>query len=56
VSALPLGDTGHRIYGINPPLRDGGDGCFALTNEDIVDLYDRVEVGTKVVINWGMIW
>jgi lipoprotein-anchoring transpeptidase ErfK/SrfK len=48
---LALGDTGHRIYGTNPPLGDGGDGCFALTNEDIVDLYDRVEVGTRVVIN-----
>jgi lipoprotein-anchoring transpeptidase ErfK/SrfK len=48
---VALGDTGHRIYGTNPPLRDGDNGCFALTNEDIIDLYDRVEVGTKVVIN-----
>jgi lipoprotein-anchoring transpeptidase ErfK/SrfK len=48
---LALGDTGHRIYGTTPPLKDGADGCFALTSEDIVDLYDHVEVGTKVVIN-----
>jgi L,D-transpeptidase catalytic domain len=48
---LALGDTGHRIYGTNPPIKDGGTGCFALVNEDISDLYDRVEVGTKVVIH-----
>src|SRR5215510_6016449 len=48
---LALGDTGHRIYGVNPPIKDGDGGCFALVNDDIVDLYDRVEVGTKVVIN-----
>jgi hypothetical protein len=48
---LALGDTGHRIYGTDPPIKDGDDGCFTLTHEDIVDLYDRVEVGTKVVIN-----
>jgi len=48
---LALGDTGHRIYGTAPPPRDGDDGCFALASEDIVDLYNRVEVGTRVVIN-----
>jgi len=49
--SLALGDTGHRIYGTNPPIRNGDDGCFAVVNEDIIDLYDRVVVGTKVVIN-----
>jgi hypothetical protein len=48
---LALGDTGHRIYGTAMPLKDGDDGCFALASEDIVDLYNRVEVGTRVVIN-----
>jgi L,D-transpeptidase catalytic domain len=51
VRTLALGDTGHRIYGTSPPIKDGDDGCFALVNEDIVDLYDRVDVGTRVVIN-----
>jgi len=48
---LNLGDTGHRIFGTNPPLVSGGDGCFRLVNEDAIDLYDRVSVGTRVVIN-----
>jgi lipoprotein-anchoring transpeptidase ErfK/SrfK len=49
--ALALGDTGNRIYGTNPPVKSGEDGCFALANEDVADLYDRVAVGTRVVIN-----
>jgi lipoprotein-anchoring transpeptidase ErfK/SrfK len=49
--SLALGDTGHRIYGADPPLRAGRDGCLALVNEDLIDLYDRVLVGTRVVLN-----
>jgi len=48
---LNLGDTGHRIYGTGPPIVSGADGCFRLVNEDLLDLYDRVSVGTRVVIN-----
>jgi len=48
--SLTLGDTGHRIYGTTPPVT-AGDECIALANEDIADLYDRVSVGTRVVIN-----
>jgi hypothetical protein len=48
--SLALGDTGLRIYGTNPPIRNGDAGCFALANEDIVDLYDRIATGARVVI------
>jgi lipoprotein-anchoring transpeptidase ErfK/SrfK len=49
--SLALGDTGHRIYGTDGPLTTAHDGCFALVSDDIIDLYDRVAVGTRVVIN-----
>jgi lipoprotein-anchoring transpeptidase ErfK/SrfK len=49
--SLALGDTGHRIYGTDPPLAAAQNGCFALVNEDVMDLYERVSVGTRVVIN-----
>src|SRR5262245_12991895 len=48
---LNLGDTGHRINGTSPPIVSGADGCFRLINDDLLDLYDRVSVGTRVVIN-----
>jgi lipoprotein-anchoring transpeptidase ErfK/SrfK len=49
--SLTLGDTGHRIYGTDGALGTAQDGCLALVNEDIIDLYDRVPIGTRVVIN-----
>jgi len=49
--SLALGDTGHRISGTNPPTQDGGDGCFALSHDDMADLYDRIVVGIRVVMN-----
>jgi lipoprotein-anchoring transpeptidase ErfK/SrfK len=49
--SLPLGDTGHRIYGTGALSTTAESGCFALANEDIIDLYNRVSVGTRVVIN-----
>jgi lipoprotein-anchoring transpeptidase ErfK/SrfK len=49
--SLALGDTGHRIHGTDAPTTASADGCFPLVNEDIVDLYDRVPTGTRVVIN-----
>src|SRR5262249_22865751 len=49
--SLTLGDTAHRIFGAAPPIAAVRDGCFALVNEDVIDLYERVSVGTRVVIN-----
>ena len=51
--ALYLGKTVYRIHGTNQPQTIGhavSSGCFRLVNEDVIDLYDRVPVGTKVVI------
>jgi lipoprotein-anchoring transpeptidase ErfK/SrfK len=46
-------DTMFRLHGTNEPWTIGtavSSGCIRLTNEDIIDLYDRTPVGTKVVI------
>ncbi len=51
--ALYLGATVYRIHGTNQPQTIGGavsSGCFRLVNNDVVDLYERVPVGTKVVV------
>ena len=51
--AMYLGATVYRIHGTNQPETIGqsiSSGCFRLANGDIVDLYDRVPVGTKVVV------
>ena len=51
--ALYLGDTDYRIHGTNQPLTIGhavSSGCFRLVNPDVIDLFNRVPVGTKVVI------
>jgi lipoprotein-anchoring transpeptidase ErfK/SrfK len=51
--ALYLGQTLYRIHGTNQPSTIGtfvSSGCIRLTNEDITDLYDRVKVGTRVVV------
>jgi lipoprotein-anchoring transpeptidase ErfK/SrfK len=51
--ALYLGGTVYRIHGTNQPHTIGhavSSGCFRLVNNDVIDLYDRVPVGTKVVI------
>jgi lipoprotein-anchoring transpeptidase ErfK/SrfK len=51
--ALYLGSTLYRIHGSNEPETIGqavSSGCFRMTNEDVVDLYNRVRVGTTVVI------
>jgi lipoprotein-anchoring transpeptidase ErfK/SrfK len=51
VRSLALGETGHRIHGTYAPTTDGDGGCFVLINDDITDLYNRVETGTRAVIN-----
>jgi lipoprotein-anchoring transpeptidase ErfK/SrfK len=51
--ALYLGNTVYRIHGTNAPETIGhavSSGCFRLVNEQIMDLYDRVPVGTKVIV------
>jgi lipoprotein-anchoring transpeptidase ErfK/SrfK len=51
--ALYLGNTIYRIHGTNQPSTIGhfvSSGCIRLTNEDITDLYSRVNVGTRVVV------
>lgn len=51
--ALYLGATIYRIHGTNQPETIGhavSSGCFRLANGDVIDLYERVPVGTKVVI------
>jgi lipoprotein-anchoring transpeptidase ErfK/SrfK len=51
--AMYLGSTLFRIHGSNEPGTIGtavSSGCFRLTNEDVVDLYARVRVGTKVIV------
>ena len=51
--AMYLGTTVYRIHGTNRPDTIGtkvSSGCFRLVNRDVADLYDRVPVGTKVVI------
>lgn len=51
--ALYLGSTLYRIHGTNAPWTIGtnvSSGCIRLRNEDVVDLYERVNVGAKVVV------
>jgi lipoprotein-anchoring transpeptidase ErfK/SrfK len=51
--AMYLGSTVYRIHGTNQPQTIGtaiSSGCFRLTNPDVSDLYERVPVGTKVII------
>jgi lipoprotein-anchoring transpeptidase ErfK/SrfK len=49
--ALYLGSTLYRIHGSNEPETIGeavSSGCFRMTNEDVIDLYERVKVGAVV--------
>ncbi|QIB36032.1 L,D-transpeptidase family protein [Ancylobacter pratisalsi] len=51
-----LGSTVYRIHGTNQPSTIGqfmSSGCIRMLNEDVEDLYDRVKVGTKVVVMPG---
>ena len=52
--ALYIGATLYRIHGTAEPWTIGqavSSGCIRLTNEDIIDLYDRVKVGSLVVVH-----
>ena len=51
--AMYLGSTLYRIHGSNEPWTIGSNvssGCIRLRNADVIDLYNRVKVGTKVVV------
>jgi lipoprotein-anchoring transpeptidase ErfK/SrfK len=51
--ALYLGNTDYRIHGSNEPWtigRNVSSGCIRLRNADVIDLYGRVKVGTRVVV------
>ncbi len=51
--AMYIGGTVYRIHGTNAPQtigRNVSSGCIRLTNEDVIDLYSRVQVGTKLVV------
>ena len=51
--ALYIGATVYRVHGTNQPQTIGhavSSGCFRLVNPDVIDLYDRVPVGTKIVV------
>jgi len=54
--AMYLGNTVYRIHGTNQPSTIGtfvSSGCIRLTNDDVADLYSRVNVGTRVVVLSG---
>ncbi|MFC5419774.1 L,D-transpeptidase [Bosea eneae] len=51
--ALYLGSTLYRIHGSNEPETIGqavSSGCIRMLNEDVIDLYERAKVGTRVVV------
>jgi len=51
--ALYLGRTEYRIHGTNAPKSIGefaSSGCIRMLNEHVIDLYDRVRVGARVIV------
>jgi lipoprotein-anchoring transpeptidase ErfK/SrfK len=51
--AMYLGSSLYRIHGSNEPETIGqavSSGCFRMTNDDVIDLYARVKVGSKVIV------
>ena len=52
-AAMTLSDGEYAIHGTNNPASIGGFvsyGCIRMYNQDIMDLYQRVSLGTKVVV------
>ena len=55
VRALYLGASAYRIHGTDAPWTIGtaaSKGCIRMYNEDVLDLYPRVPMGTKVTVTW----
>nr|WP_117190858.1 L,D-transpeptidase [Rhizobium terrae] len=51
--AMYLGSTLYRIHGTNAPWTIGSavsSGCIRMRNEDVTDLYERVNIGTRVIV------
>lgn len=51
--AMYLGSTIYRIHGSNEPETIGeavSSGCIRMTNDDVIDLYNRVKVGARVIV------
>jgi len=51
--AIYLGSSLYRIHGSNEPDKIGqavSSGCIRLTNEDVIDLYNRVRIGATVIV------
>jgi lipoprotein-anchoring transpeptidase ErfK/SrfK len=55
VRALYLGASSYRIHGTDAPWTIGtaaSKGCIRMYNEDVLDLYPRIPMGTKVTVTW----
>jgi lipoprotein-anchoring transpeptidase ErfK/SrfK len=55
VRAMYLGSSAYRIHGTDAPWTIGqavSHGCIRMTNEDVLDLYPRIPVGTRVTVTW----
>lgn len=55
VRALYLGASAYRIHGTDAPWTIGqpvSKGCIRLYNQDVIDLYNRVRIGTQVTVTW----
>jgi len=55
VRALYLGSSAYRIHGTDAPWTIGqpvSKGCIRMYNKDVVDLYNRVRLGSKVTVTW----
>ena len=55
VRGLYLGSSAYRIHGTDAPWTIGqpvSKGCIRMYNQDVIELYDRVSVGTKVTVTW----
>jgi lipoprotein-anchoring transpeptidase ErfK/SrfK len=51
--AMYLGSSMYRIHGTNEPYTIGqnvSSGCIRMMNDDVTDLYERVQVGTRVIV------
>ena len=58
VRALYLGSSMYRIHGTDAPWTIGqpvSKGCIRMFNQDVLDLYDKINVGTRVVVTWKQI-
>ena len=54
--AMYLGSSTYRIHGTDAPWTIGeavSKGCIRMYNEDVLDLYSRVSVGTRVLVTWN---